>query len=296
MESFPHGWIGTLFAALIGLCVGSYANVVIYRSPRDGLSSFRPARSFCPGCRRQLSWSENVPVLSWLVQRGRCRGCGMSIPFRYPAVELVIGALFVAAWRLAPPVGTDGWVALLVAWYLAAACVIVSLIDLEHLIIPDTITWPGMLAGLAASAAFPVLHAGQVAFRPDTPHASSLVAGFAGLLAGGGSLAGVGALGNIFLKRKLAEAGVQDAMGWGDVKWMALAGAFLGTLSVLSAILIGCFAGALVGIGLKLAARLRGVDAPAGLPFGPFLSIGILAELVSPELAWTVVDRIARPA
>lgn len=296
MDASGPGWAGVVVAGVVGLCFGSFANVVIYRSPREGLSVLSPARSFCPGCRNPVAARDNLPVLSWLALRGRCRSCGMRIPVRYPAVELLVGLLFAAAWWLWPPADVAAAGPLLAGWLLAFACVTVTLIDLEHFIIPDVITYPGTALGLLLSLAFPALHAGHVAFEADAPRLSSLAAGVAGLLAGGGSLAAVGWVGNLFLRRKLEAAGVQDAMGWGDVKWMAFAGTLLGVFSVLSAILIGCFLGALAGLGMKLLARVRGREAPVGLPFGPFLSAGIVAELLHPELAWTLVDALARPA
>jgi leader peptidase (prepilin peptidase)/N-methyltransferase len=296
MIDWVTGSLGTAFAFAMGACVGSFTNVVIHRAPREGMSSMHPRRSFCPSCRAQIGWRDNIPLLSWLLLRARCRHCGAAIGWRYPLVELGVAVLFTLAWTLRPPVDADATVLLIVAWYLAACCVAVSLIDLEHLIIPDSITWPGIALGLLSSLAFPVLHAAHPAFRPEAPHGSSLMAGLFGLIAGGGSLAAVGFVGNIFLRRKLDEAGVADAMGWGDIKWMALAGTFLGAMQVLSAILLGCFAGALVGIGLKLWARMRGSEQPVGLPFGPFLSLGILIELVEPEFAWNLIWRIAQPA
>lgn len=296
MDVLGSAWTGSLFAGAFGLCAGSFANVVIYRTPRDGLSVVRPARSFCPSCRAPIGWRDNLPVLSWLLLRGRCRACSASIGIRYPVVELVVGALFAVAWWLIRPVDADGFARLLMAWLLAFSGVCVTLIDLEHLIIPDAITYPGTAAGLALSLWSPALHAGQVAFRADSPHLSSLFAALAGLLAGGGSLFLVGQLGNLFLRRRLAEAGVQDSMGWGDVKLMAFAGTLLGALSVLSAILVGCFLGALAGVLMKLWAAARGQPSPVGLPFGPFLTVGVLAEIVRPELAWHVVESLARPA
>jgi len=299
MDALGQHWGGALIAGLFGLCVGSFANVVIYRSPREGLSVLQPARSFCPGCRAPVSWRDNVPVLSWLLLRGRCRSCHAPIAWRYPAVELLVGALFAAAWWLSPPVDTPSFGRLLALWLLAYSCVAVTLIDLEHFIIPDVVTYPGALAGLLLSLAFPALHTGHVGFRSDSPHLSALSAALFGLLAGGGSLFLVGRLGNLFLRRKLEEAGVQDAMGWGDVKWMAFAGTLLGVFSVLSAIFMGCFLGAVAGIAMKLWARARGADSPVGLPFGPFLSVGILVELVRPEFAWMLIEslaRLARPA
>jgi leader peptidase (prepilin peptidase) / N-methyltransferase len=296
MEPLGQHWIAGLAAGLFGLCVGSFANVVIFRSPRDGMSVVKPARSFCPSCRAPVAFRDNVPLVSWMLLGGRCRSCRAPIGWRYPAVELAMGVLFALAWWLMPPVDPLAMGRLLAAWLLVFACVAVTLIDLEHLIIPDVITYPVTVMGLVLSVAFPGLHQGHAGFQPDAPLGSALVAGLLGLLAGGGSLFLVGRLGNLFLRRKLAEAGVEDAMGWGDVKWMACAGTLLGALSVLSAILVGCFAGALAGIGMKVWARARGSESPAGLPFGPFLSLGILIELWRAEFAWRLVDSFVRPA
>jgi leader peptidase (prepilin peptidase)/N-methyltransferase len=296
MDALGQHWAGPLLAGLFGLCVGSFANVVIYRTPREGLSVLRPARSFCPACRAPVAARDNLPVVSWLLLGGRCRACRAPIGVRYPAVELLIGALFALAWWASPPVDAVAAGRLAALWMLAFACVTVTLIDLEHLIIPDAITYPGMACGLLLSLAVPALHAGHAGFRAGDPRLSALVASLLGLLAGGGSLFLVGRLGNLMLRRKLQEAGVEDAMGWGDVKWMAFAGTLLGVMSVLSAILLGCFTGALAGLVLKLVARLRGREAPVGLPFGPFLSLGILAELARPELSWALVDALAHPA
>jgi len=296
MDLLAQGWFVVAVSAALGLCVGSFANVVIYRSPRDELSSFRPARSFCPACREQIAWYDNIPVLSWLLLRARCRRCSAVISARYPSVELLVGALFACACVLVRPSNADGYVHLATIFYLAATCVVVTLIDLEHLIIPDSITWPGMVLGLLASLAFPVLQAGHPGFKPDDPHGSALIASLFGLLAGGGSLMLVGFAGNLMLKRRLKEAGVQDAMGWGDVKWMGLAGAFLGASSVMGAILVGCFTGAVAGIAMKVAARVRDEAQPLGLPFGPFLSLGILVELARPGVTWWLLEQITRPA
>jgi leader peptidase (prepilin peptidase)/N-methyltransferase len=296
MEALLLGRAGVVLAFIIGASVGSFANVIIYRSPREGLSSLRPLRSFCPSCRTQLTWFDNLPVLSWVLLLGRCRSCRAAIGTRYPLVELLVALLFAVAFWMHPPVGQDELVQLLVVWYLAATCIVVAFIDLEHTIIPDTITWPGLVLGLVVSLAFPVLQTGHVGFRVETPHASALTASLFGLAAGGGSLFLVGQVGNLFLRRKMEAAGIQDAMGWGDVKWMALAGAFLGLTQALSAIMIGCFAGALVGLLLILIARVRRGEAPTGLPFGPFLSIGILAELARPGLAWVLLDQITASA
>ena len=292
METLAQGWVGWFVASFLGLSVGSFANVAVYRIPREGLGVSKPARSFCPACDAKLTWFDNIPLLSWIVLGGRCRSCKQRIPVRYPAVELLVGLLFVLFWARLDPGATGAWGLLLVGWVMASLCVIVSAIDLEHFIIPDVITLPGIPAGLLLSLLYPALHAEHVLFRPESPASSSLIVGLAGALAGGGSLWLVGALGNLMLRRQIQEAGVDDAMGLGDVKWMAFAGTILGPLLVLEAILVACFAGALVGIGMKVFARLAGKDAPVGIPFGPFLSVGILIELADPGAAWAVLGLI----
>lgn len=285
-------WEVPLFAAALGAAVGSFANVAIYRLPLEGLSVTRPARSFCPGCRAPIAWSDNLPVLSWLLLRGRCRACRAPISARYPGVELLVAALFAfAAWRF-PPTGLEDGAALIVSLYLIAICVIVSFIDLEHQIIPDSITWPGMALGVLASVAVPALQEGHVGWRADAPRQTALLASLFGLACGAGSLMLVGQLGNLLMRRKIAAAGLQDSMGWGDVKFMGLAGAFLGVSATFGAILIGCFAGAIVGLVMIPAAKLRGRDAPVGLPFGPFLALGMLCEVFSPGIAWSLLGRV----
>lgn len=293
MQAWGGHWLGVLIAAVLGSAVGSFANVVVYRSPRDGMSSLRPARSFCPSCRSGIAWFDNVPILSWIVLRGRCRSCRARISFRYPAVEVVMAALFAAAWWHAPPTGPDAAARLLVVWYLATASVIVTLVDLEHLIIPDAVTIPGIVIGLLASMTFPELHAGHPGFRDASPHLSALSAALLGIAAGGGSLYVVGRIGNVFLRKRLDQAGVEDSMGFGDVKWMAMAGAFLGAAWVLDAIMLACICGAVVGLVLIVIARISRQAAPVGIPFGPYLSAGLLVELAKPGAAWDLLSELS---
>jgi leader peptidase (prepilin peptidase)/N-methyltransferase len=292
MELLAHGWLGGTVAIFLGLCVGSFGNVAIHRIPREGLSVRKPARSFCPECRSQLTWFENIPLLSWVFQRGRCRSCDVWISVRYPLVELLVGLLFFAFWSLLAPTGDGSWVPLLAAWTMAALCVIVSAIDFELYIIPDVLTLPGIGLGLLASGLFPVLHEDHSWFRPEEPHGSSLVVGLAGMAVGGGSLWLMGRLGNLMLSRQVQEAGVEDAMGLGDVKWMAFAGTLLGPVLVLEAILVGCFAGSLVGIALKIGARITNRPGVVGLPFGPYLSLGILLGLAWPGAVWKAMTML----
>lgn len=287
-----EGWVGWFIASFLGLSVGSFANVAIHRVPIDGLSVWKPSRSFCPSCSTQLKWFDNIPVLSWLFLRGRCRSCSSRISPRYPAVELLMGALFVLFWAKAGPAVDGTWSPVIVGWFMVSLCVVVSAIDLEHFIIPDIITLPGIVLGLVASGVFPQLHAHHAMFNPESPNGSAVVVALMGMLAGGGSLWLVGRLGNLMLKSQVEAAGVEDAMGLGDVKWMAFAGTILGPILVLEAILVGCFTGALIGIVLKVMARVTGSEGPVGLPFGPFLSVGILLELAWPGAAWTAMTWI----
>lgn len=283
-------WLAPVAVACFGLAVGSFCNVAIHRVPRDGLSVGSPRRSRCPSCGTQLRWSDNIPVLSWLGLRGRCRYCAVRISWRYPAVELLVGALMFGFWALNPPTDASQWAVFAVYAIFAATCVVVSAIDLEFWILPDVVTLPGTALGLLLAAALPALHEMHLGFKIDSPHGSSLVLAAAGALAGGGSLWLVGQLGNLALRKQIAEAGVADAMGLGDVKWMALCGTLLGPLLVLEAILAACFFGAVLGIALKLIHRWRGGRGPVGLPFGPFLSLGALIELAWPGSVWRFVE------
>lgn len=295
METSPLGWYGPLVALWLGLSVGSFGNVLIYRLPIEGLSVTRPVRSFCTACRKQLGWIDNLPLLSWMLLRGRCRYCSENISIRYPVVELLVGVLFALAWWLSPPVDSEAAVRLAVVWYLITTCVVISAIDCEHYIIPDMVTLPGIAVGLGLSVAFPWLHAEHFPFDPEAPRQTALLASAGGIALGGGSLWLFGQLGNRLLRQQIKAAGVDDAMGLGDVKWMAFAGSLLGPLNVADAILVGCFLGALGGLGLKALARLRRSESLAGIPFGPFLSAGILAELVRPGLAWELMQQISSP-
>lgn len=292
MSESWEGAFGWAVAAALGLSVGSFANVLVHRLPREGLSVSKPARSFCPTCGNQLRWFENIPLFAWLIQRGRCRSCQSTIAWRYPAVELLIGLLYVALWMVMPPVDAATSVRLVVALYLATLCVVVSAIDLEFMIIPDVVTLPGIALGLLVSLAFPAVHAEHIGFDPETARRSSVLLSGAGLVLGGGSLWLFGQLGNLMLRRRIQEAGIEDAMGLGDVKWMAFAGTLIGPLQVGDAILAGCFLGALVGLIWKIGSRLVGGPPPAGIPFGPFLSVGILLQLFVPGGAWELLQLV----
>ena len=146
---FDH-WIWLIPAFLLGACIGSFLNVVIYRVPRD-MSVNEPKRSFCPCCKKPIPMHLNIPLVSWLWLRGKCRECAAPIAFRYFGVELLTAVLFVAMWWLFPPQ------VLIFLWIFAALLVAITFIDAEHLIIPTSLTWAGSVIGLAACAVWPQL-------------------------------------------------------------------------------------------------------------------------------------------
>jgi leader peptidase (prepilin peptidase)/N-methyltransferase len=238
-----------LFLGVIGLAVGSFLNVCIYRLPRQ--ESLNWPGSHCPSCARPLSWYENIPIVSWLVLRGRCRSCAAAISVIYPIVEAITGAVFVAASLL------YGWTPLLAARLIfACAMIVLFAIDLRHRILPNVITLPGIVAGLAFSLFLP----------------PGWLSALAGLLAGGGVL---WAIGETYYRLR----GI-DGLGMGDVKMLAMIGAFLGWQLMLLTLVLASCAGSLVGIGLIVLGR-GGMK--AALPFGTFLAVGAIVAAVAGE-------------
>lgn len=248
-EIFP-----LVVAGLFGLIVGSFLNVVIYRLPR-GRSVVWPA-SACGSCGRELRWFENVPVLSWVALRGRCARCRARISVQYPIVEALTAALFVLVAALTP-VGS-----LLVARLLfVCAMVVLFGIDLEHQILPNTITLPGVVAGLIFAIAGP----------------PGLRDALLGALLGGGVLYAIA--GGYYLWRK------EEGLGMGDVKMLAMIGAFLGWQAVLLTLVLASISGAVIGVAVM--AVQRGTMKYA-LPFGTFLAIGALVAMFAgqPIIDW----------
>jgi leader peptidase (prepilin peptidase)/N-methyltransferase len=243
-----------LLVAAFGLVIGSFLNVVIARLPA-GRSLWHP-RSACPDCGAGIAWHDNVPVLSFVALRGRCRACGTRIAWRYPLVEVATAGLFGLTAAVLGPIPF-----LVPALALVAALVAITGIDLHHQIIPDVITLPGIAAGVLANLA--TGHAGW---------ASSLL----GILVGGG----------LFLVIILASGG---GMGGGDMKLGAMLGAFLGWQIVLLTIFLAVLGGGLVAL-LLLATRTRGRKDP--VPFGPFLAAGGVVGLLWGERVVTWYLRI----
>ena len=150
MEVSFYYWLFGALAFVLGAAIGSFLNVGIYRLPRD-ISIKEPRRSFCPNCKSQIPWSQNIPLVSWLLLRARCANCGARIAFRYFGVELLTALLFLAAWRFFP------WQVAIAYWVFISILLIATFVDLEHFIIPDEITIGGAIAGMVASFLVPVL-------------------------------------------------------------------------------------------------------------------------------------------
>lgn len=241
-------WALSAFVFLAGLCIGSFLNVCIWRIPRDESIVF--PGSHCPACGHAIAPWDNIPLLSWLILNGRCRHCRGPISPRYFLVELLTGALFTALWLV-------HGVSVLTPVYLlfAAALVMATFIDLDHLILPDRVTLGGMILGPVLSFALPALQ-GQTQRLPALAH--SLL----GLALGYGLLWLVATLGRLILKR--------DAMGMGDWKLLGAIGACLGAQAVLFSIFVSSLTGTLLGLAL-IAARRKALQSK--IPYGPHLAL-----------------------
>ena len=243
-----------VFAAVFGAIVGSFLNVVIYRVPLGQSIVSPPSR--CRKCGYSLKWFDNIPIVSWLLLRGRCRKCGVAVSWQYPVVELITAILFVLVVWLTPP-------GPLMIARLLLVCILIVLfgIDLEHQILPNAITLPGIVIGFLFSL-----------FGPPG-WKDSLI----GILLGGGILYAIAWA--YYLWRR------EEGMGMGDVKMLAMLGAFLGWQAVLVTLVLASFSGAIIGVILISAQK---GDMKFALPFGTFLALGALAAMFvgDPLIAW----------
>jgi leader peptidase (prepilin peptidase) / N-methyltransferase len=250
----PYPALEAALVTLLGLMFGSFLNVCIYRLPRR-LSPVRP-RSSCTSCGHVLAWYENVPIVSYIALRGRCRGCGAPISLMYPAVEAITAAMFLSGYLLYGPSPL-----LIVRLIFGSAMIVLFVIDLQHRILPNVITLPGIVAGFVCS----------VFVGPGW--LPSLV----GIVAGGGSL---WAVAEIYYRVRHEEG-----LGMGDVKMLAMIGAFLGWRLVLLTLVLASFSGTLVGLGILL---LKRESMKYALPFGTFLALGAIVAAVAgdPIIHW----------
>ncbi|RJR49246.1 MAG: prepilin peptidase [Desulfobacteraceae bacterium] len=246
-----------LFSFVFGLILGSFLNVCIHRIPLGKSIVYPP--SSCPECNAAIRFYDNIPLVSYVLLLGKCRACRSSISIRYPVVELTTGLLSAA---LFVRYGLSLNYVLLLLF--CSSLLVISFIDIDYKIIPDVISLPGMLLGFGVS------------FLPMTP--VTVPESALGILLGGGSLYVVGLLYQWIRK--------QEGMGGGDVKLLAMIGAWLGWKSLPMVILLSSFSGALIGGGCLLLARRRLSEA---IPFGPFLVLGTFLWLffrVEIQLLW----------
>jgi len=250
-----------IFLFCLGAVVGSFLNVCIYRMPRKE-SIIRPG-SHCPHCQKKLSWYDNVPFLSYIFLKRRCRHCGRKIAFRYFVVELLTAGIFLL---LHYYFGLS-----LLFWIYTALCsslIVVSFIDIDIREIPDEIDLSGIVIGLLLSFIFPQLQEAAL-------HKLALWRSFLGILAGGGSIFLTGLIGDAIFKK--------ESMGGGDVKLMAMVGAFIGWKLAILTFFIAPFFGAAVGIVLKIR------KGESLIPYGPFLSLAALISIIWGERIITLI-------
>jgi leader peptidase (prepilin peptidase)/N-methyltransferase len=240
---------------VMGCVWGSFFNVAIYRLPRQ-MSLIRPG-SHCFSCDAPIAWYDNIPLISWLMLRGKCRHCGAPFSFRYFAVELISGLLFMLVMmKYSGVVVTKGralvgMTAVVLHWLMVGGFVVLTFIDLDHKIIPDGVTLPGMALGLIASFVLPTLVARYHPINAaDISHWRGLLQGVIGLAVGGGIIYVIAVLGKAVFKK--------EAMGGGDLKLLAMIGAFMGWQLVLLVLLFSAFAGAIVGVTLIVIGQVRG--------------------------------------
>ncbi len=267
---------GYIFVFAFGAAVGSFLNVVIYRVPNEKSIVF--PNSACPNCGKAIKPYDNIPILSWLILRGRCRNCHNPISARYPLVELLTALLFVlAAWQL-------GFTVFLpVALIFVATMISLIFIDAENMILPDVINYPLLVFALLIRITYPIFFSGKyfydLRFFPLNQIENyplwliSLLGALLGGLLGGGSL---WLIGEIWKRLR----GV-DAMGLGDVKMMFAVGALLGWRLSLLSIFMGALSGAVIGV--IVIARQKNKDFQTMIPFGIFLGIGSIIALLFGE-------------
>ena len=235
---------------LFGGIIGSFLNVCIYRLPRNKSIVFPP--SACPACAKRIEWYDNVPLISYLFLKGRCRGCGNRISIKYPLVESLTALFFFLLYK---KYGLS--LEFPVQMLFVALLIIISFVDLDFKIIPDTLSVGGVVAGLLLAFA-----------RPFFGFLSAIY----GVILGGGILFAIAFIYQMVTKR--------EGMGGGDIKLLAMIGSFCGVQGVLFTLMSASLFGTLVGLPLML---IKGEDTKYAVPFGPFLSLGALVYVFAGE-------------
>lgn len=262
--AFP--WFFRTVAFVVGACIGSFLNVVIYRLPKE--KSIVTPGSHC-ACGKPIAWYDNIPILSWLILRGRARCCGQAFSVRYPFVEFLTGTLFLVCWLHYPPLVA------LCGWVLVSALVAATFIDLDHFIIPDAFTYGLAVAGLALSVAVPALHHQSATGMAGIAAMRSGFDALLGLLIGSSAVLWIALVAERILKK--------EAMGFGDVTFVGGIGTFCGWQGALFAI----FGGSVVGviwtaaelILRKITGREKSVSLPTESPEGEEAAVGFGAHV-----------------
>jgi len=282
---FPWQEFFTILSFAFGACIGSFLNVCIYRIPRE-LSVVTP-RSFCPNCNEPIPWYYNIPIISYLMLRGKSRCCRVEFSFRYFLVELLTAILFLLIWfkfgnepgqRLFALVPITDWRLIFVFWLVIGGLILGTFVDFEHLIIPDRVTLGGIVAGIILSFALPGIH-------EEETRVMSLLYALLGTIVGGGILWGLAILGK-FIFRK-------DAMGFGDVKLLGAIGAFLGTKAVLFTIFASSLVGSIVGI-IFVASNRKTMG--SRIPYGPYLALAAIIWILWGSSMWNAYINFLVPA
>ena len=244
MIIFDHTSYFAVFIFIIGACIGSFLNVCIYRIPEN--NSIITPGSFCPACKKGIPFYCNIPVLSYLFLKGRCKFCHKPISIRYPIIEILAGMFAVVLFY------KFGIGQVMVYWFIFTSVLItISFIDIDHQIIPDVISLPGIL-----------VFASSFYFLPEMTLKNTLL----GIVAGGGSLYAVAFL--YYLLKK------QEGMGGGDIKLLAMIGAAIGIKGVFFTIFAGSLFGTFFGLLIMIYTKIA--DSKLKIPFGPFLSMGAI--------------------
>ena len=289
--------VGTIFAALFGLAFGSFLNVVISRLPEG--ESIAVPRSHCRNCDHTLAWWENLPVLSWLLLRGRCRQCQTRISIRYPFIELAVGVLWTLCWiKFGPPVfgQTDGGISLplpfaygvarlagdvLLCWLLVA----LAALDIEYLWLPDRLTLSGLGLGIFWTILeLRSIHASLPQLMETAWHRMIAILACAGII--------------LFIRLAYWLIRRKEGMGLGDAKLMAMLGAWLGLGNALECLVLSVFTASLAALVWMAISAIRGNKqdwAKMPLPLGTFLCLAALSEIFYPEWLWTWYSRTFLP-
>jgi len=240
---------------ILGLIIGSFSNVCIYRIPKNE-SIIYPA-SHCPNCRSNISPKDNIPILSYILLKGRCRNCKSKISIQYPIVEFLTGLIYLIIYLI---YGLS--IQTLIYIILSSVLIIIAFIDFNEQIVPDVISLPGIVIGFVLSFFVPYI---------------SFINSALGVVVGGGIILIIGLVGSVIFKK--------EAMGGGDVKLAAMIGAFLGWRYIIISLFLGFFLGALAGILLILLKIKSREDV---IPFGPFIVLGSLITLLWGEkiISW----------